>query len=104
MSFMKKSEGLLYLGQGNPYIPKYLSDSCAGPWKMMFPRTMSNNRSNLAKISEEGWWMLLTMVRPELAKVVRRSMTWSAVAESSPLICRGGYLWSVHQERVDWGQ
>lgn len=43
-------------------------------------------RSNSAKISELGWWIVETTVRPDFASLLRKRITLRAVVESNPVV------------------
>lgn len=53
---------------------------------MMLPLTINKRLSNWLKISEEGWWMVLTTFLPCIASFFKTSSTWRAVVESRPVV------------------
>lgn len=55
-------------------------------WKIIFPWTSKMRRSNSLKISDDGWWMVLTTFTPRSASCLRFSITCSAVEESNPVV------------------
>lgn len=52
----------------------------------MLPRTNNINLSKLLNISDEGWWIVLTIVLPFYANLFNKSITYNAVDESKPVV------------------
>lgn len=53
---------------------------------MIFPLTNNISLSKLLNISDEGWWIVLTIVLPLVANLFNKSMTYKAVEESKPVV------------------
>lgn len=67
-----------------PYALKKLQASFGEPRKATRPSAISRTLSNMAKISEEGWWMVMTTVFPFSAMFFSTSTTFCAINESRP--------------------
>jgi len=52
----------------------------------MLPLTINKRLSNWLKISDEGWWIVLTTLRPWRARFFKTSSTFKAVVESRPVV------------------
>lgn len=52
----------------------------------MLPPTIIINRSNWAKIYEEGWWIVETIVLPDFAILFKNCIRCKEVVESNPVV------------------
>lgn len=52
----------------------------------MFPSSSNKIWSNSRKIYDDGWWIVVTTVRPECANLFKNLIKFSAVVESSPVV------------------
>lgn len=86
MRSRKKSEGLNDSGQQNPMLEKYDVASDAVPKYTTNPSDSSRSLSNIWKMLERGWWMVVTMVWWRLARSRREVITFIALNESRPVV------------------
>lgn len=66
------------------YCLKKLQASSEDPKKATRPSAISSSLSNMAKTSEDGWWMVTTTVFPLSAMCLRTDTTFCAMKESRP--------------------
>mmetsp|Transcript_7125 Transcript_7125/g.18220 ORF Transcript_7125/g.18220 Transcript_7125/m.18220 type:complete len:325 (+) Transcript_7125:124-1098(+) len=83
----KKSAGFAYCGQGKPAVAKWVTASTAPPLKTTCPSKSSMRLSNKAKMSDDGWCMVQTIVLCVLwAKSLMILTSKWALKASRPLV------------------
>mmetsp|Transcript_8168 Transcript_8168/g.23315 ORF Transcript_8168/g.23315 Transcript_8168/m.23315 type:complete len:257 (+) Transcript_8168:874-1644(+) len=81
---MTWSAGLKFGGHGSQRR-KYSASCTTGPWYTACPSWRMSTSSNIAKISEEGWWMVQRTGTPAMARSFNARVSVNAAYESRPL-------------------